>query len=144
MSSPTQIYVETMVSEWPSYSSFRNVAEIAQMAKLAQEALIANVAACVDEAYQSRSIHRKNGPSSERTYRLCRFKSESGCQSDGKHMDRDCKSQAAQDYFLTIRKKGDEKGTYQAFEDRQKDRHSDHRSKLSSAPPAVQWKLSER
>ena len=53
-------------------------------------------------------------------------------------MDRDCKSQAAQDYFLNYKKKGDEQGTYQAFEDRQKDRRSDHRSKLSSAPPAVQ------
>ena len=130
--------IETMVSDWPSYSSFRNVAEIAQMAKLAQEAMIADMAASVEEAYQSRSIHRKNGPSSERTYRLCRFKSESGCQSDGKHMDRDCKSQTAQDYFLNYKKRGDEKGTYQAFEDRQKDRRSAPRSKLSSASPAVQ------
>ena len=89
------------------------------MAKLAQEALIANVAACVDEAHQSRPIHRKNGGKNrERKYRLCRFNSEPGCQSDGKHMDRDCKSHAAQDYFLNFKKRGDEKGTYQAFEDR--------------------------
>ena len=130
--------IESMVGEWPSYSSFRNAADIAHMAKLAQEAMIADMAASVEEAYQSRSIHRKNGPSSERTYRLCRFKSESGCQSDGKHMDRDCKSQTAQDYFLNYKKRGDEKGTYQAFQDRQKDRRSAPRSKLSSAPPAVQ------
>ena len=74
--------IESMVGEWPSYSSFRNVADIAHMAKLAQEAMIADMAASVEEAYQSRSIHRKNGTSSERTYRLCRFKAEPGCQSD--------------------------------------------------------------
>ena len=108
------------------------------MAKLSQAAMVADMAAYVEEAHASRPIHRKNGPSSERTYRRCRFKSESGCQSDGKHMDRDCKSQAAQDYFLNYKKRGDEKGTYQAFEDRQKDRRSAPRSKLSSASPAVQ------
>ena len=53
-------------------------------------------------------------------------------------MDRDCKSPAAQDYFLNYKKRGDEKGTYQAVEDRQKDRRSAPRSKLSSASPAVQ------
>ena len=46
-------------------------------------------------------------------------------------MDRDCKSHAAQDYFLNFKKKDDEKGTYQACEDRQKDRRSTPRSKLT-------------
>ena len=130
--------VEKLVSDWPSYSSFRNVAEISHMAKLAQAEMAAEMANLVEEAHQSRSIHRKNGPSSDRAYRLCRFKSESGCQSGGKHMDRDCKSATAQDYFQNFKRKGEDKGTYQAFEDRQKERRSAPRSKLSSAQPAVQ------
>ena len=58
-------------------------------------------------------------------------------------MDRDCKSETVQDYFQNLKKKGEGKGTYRAFEDRQKDRRSDPRSKLSSAQPAVQRTFAE-
>ena len=68
--------VEKLVSDWPSYSSFRNVAEISHMAKLVQAEMAAEMANLVEEAHQSRSMHRKNGPSSDRAYRFCRYKSE--------------------------------------------------------------------
>ncbi len=39
-------------------------------------------------------------------------------------MDRDCESETAQDFFQNFKKRGEDKGTYQAFEDRQNDRRS--------------------